>query len=742
MRRLTARVGVLWFSTLACAAVIAAALAPVANAHSSFLESTPAPGAQLATSPARIVMVYTEPLNERLTTVRLIDAASERPVTADVRILERRRLELVPRGRLAQGAYRIDWRSVSTIDAHIREGAVGFGVGTAALGASVEISGSPLDGAGPARVALRWLFYAALFFFAGGALNAARRRGRGSPGSWLAPANPSAEGVDPALAKSVGDRAWRRTAIGAWIALLAAVATVALESGAATGGLAPGAWAEFLTTGMAGFSRLGFVAALLVAAVFAVRSPTGAAVAALGAFVAMSLGGHASGADPGWLAVATNLTHLVAAAIWVGGIAQLAWAWLPALRGGGRPLRRAVVSGVLPRFGRVALPAFAVVAITGLVNALMQLGHISQLWSSAYGRVLFLKALLVMGIALISYLHAFRLRPRILLPETADRGPERLERMHRRLLGSETVVAVSVLAASAVLVAFPVPPREALKARAALGSVKACDPCPFAAPVAGELTVGAPLGDLTAGVWMRRAAGEITGTLRVINGDRDPVAVPVSIAGATSIPSCGRGCWRFRLPGSTARVRISAETDAGTARADLPARWDESGDARAQRLLSRTQRRMRDLRTLRMAERVESAKAGGRVARGEYEFQAPDRMRFIGETNDLMTIDRQGWLRPGGSGTWMPLAPAEAPFRVRDAFRWTVFASTVRLLRADSRTAELALFDYGYPVWYRVTIDRRTGLARRETLVSPENRIDHRFSGFNAPIEISPPSAP
>jgi hypothetical protein len=364
---------------------------------------------------------------------------------------------------------------------------------------------------------------------------------------------------------------------------------------------------------------------------------------------------------------------------------------------------------------------------------------VSEVWTSSYGRVLLVKITLVGAIALISYVHAFRLRPRLLSPRPDAPPAERLEQAHRRLLGSEPPIGVAVLAAAAILVAFPVPPREARAARTSLGIVKPCDPCPFAAPQAGELAVGAAIGELTAGAWLRRQGPELVGTLRIIDGKRRPVAARGSIADATSTARCGPGCWRLRMPASARTLDVSVDTDRGTISAQLPARWEISRDREARRLVSRAQRLMRKLRTLEMIERVSSAHSGGREARTDFRFQAPDRAAFKGGTSRQIVIGRDSWLRPDELPEWQRLATADEPFRVRDGFRWTVFASTVRLLRMDRRTAELAFFDYGYPIWYRLTIDRRTGLAREARLVTPENRIRDRYTAFDQPIEIRRP---
>src|SRR5207244_5369840 len=99
---------------------------------------------------------------------------------------------------------------------------------------------------------------------------------------------------------------------------------------------------------------------------------------------------------------------------------------LPRVKRLSATVRRAVMRAVLARFGRVALPAFVVVVASGLANALIELGHPAALWQTGYGRVLAVKIAFVGLIALASYNHALRLRPRLL---AANPHPDaRLER--------------------------------------------------------------------------------------------------------------------------------------------------------------------------------------------------------------------------------------------------------------------------------------------------------------------------
>src|SRR5437867_9409475 len=63
------------------ALIVAAAatfLPTAAHAHAAFQDAVPEPGSRLETSPTRIALVFTEPLNQRLTRVTLVDARSGR----------------------------------------------------------------------------------------------------------------------------------------------------------------------------------------------------------------------------------------------------------------------------------------------------------------------------------------------------------------------------------------------------------------------------------------------------------------------------------------------------------------------------------------------------------------------------------------------------------------------------------------------------------------------------------------
>jgi putative copper export protein len=163
-----------------------------------------------------------------------------------------------------------------------------------------------------------------------------------------------------------------------------------------------------------------------------------AVVAAAPAFM-----GHAIGAPSLIvLLVAADIAHLLAAGVWVG---TLALVLLVALPGASSATAIALVRGFSPW----ALAGAATLAATGVFASWLHLQELGFLWSSDYGRRLLLKVFLVATVAAIGAVNWKRMTPKLAQPD----GTRRLARAAR----IELVVAVAVLAVTAVLVATPLP---------------------------------------------------------------------------------------------------------------------------------------------------------------------------------------------------------------------------------------------------------------------------------------------
>lgn len=726
---------------LALAVLVAAALPASASAHAGFVDSEPAPGTELQAGPGQVTLAFTEPLNRGLSEATIVNAATGQRVPAAVSFPAERELRLVPGSRLERDPYRVEWRTVSTVDGHALEGSFGFGVGVPATEAEGSLEQSPLARGGWVRIAARLLLYASLLFFAGGVFSAALLSRRGGPGRWLYPASVSAPLASAGeSAETLSERAWGRTLDAGWLAAGAAVGAVAVEALDAAGGLSAGGLYDFLLTNSAGLARLGMVLFVLIAVALAARLQIAASGALALAFLTIAISGHAYSAEPRGLAVLTDWVHLVAGAVWVGGIAQVGWAWLPLVRRVEPEGRRAAMRSVLGRFGLLAVPAFLVVAATGLTNALIQLGEVPALWETAYGRVLAAKIALVGAIALLSYLHAIRLRPQLIAAN--PHSPERRERRHWRLLSAEPVLGLAVVAVAAALVTFPLPPQQLAEGEVA--EAAACSPCPVPQPRADELAVADDAGSRVVAFWLRREGDRVEGTLRVLGPGSRPAEAAVRVPGA-ELGDCGIGCLELRLPGPAERVTAFVEEDGREYRASVPARWRADATTRARRLVAATEREMRSLASLREAERL----AGGpdTAVRTRYVLQAPNRFAYRNSAGaEAVIVGARRWSREG-DGPWQP-GPFGAgdPFRTSDFFRWTPYASVARLIgvrrEGDRRVAEVAIMNGSAPpIWFRLRIDLGSMRTLSDGMITSGHFMARRYFAFNRPVAITPPRA-
>ncbi|MEN8706139.1 MAG: cytochrome c oxidase assembly protein [Nocardioides marinisabuli] len=126
---------------------------------------------------------------------------------------------------------------------------------------------------------------------------------------------------------------------------------------------------------------------------------------ALGAALAMPLTGHVAGGEPGsQAATSALLVHVLAAVLWVGGLAALV------LHLRGDP---AGLSVAAPRFSRLALGAFLALAGGGAVSAAGVLGPPGPDWFSGYAAVVAAKVGVLGVLGAAGHLHRRRTMPRL-----------------------------------------------------------------------------------------------------------------------------------------------------------------------------------------------------------------------------------------------------------------------------------------------------------------------------------------
>lgn len=155
----------------------------------------------------------------------------------------------------------------------------------------------------------------------------------------------------------------------------------------------------------------------------------------LATLLPIALAGHAVQTADHDHAVDSLLLHLGGAVIWVGGLIALV---------GLMRQRIPRLDIVAQRYSTLALIAFVMVALSGVINASLRMPYFADLWRTDYGRLIVLKTLLLLVLGGMGYLHR-----RATLPAITKEGTNRGAFL--RLAVVETAVMAATLGVAATL---------------------------------------------------------------------------------------------------------------------------------------------------------------------------------------------------------------------------------------------------------------------------------------------------
>lgn len=160
----------------------------------------------------------------------------------------------------------------------------------------------------------------------------------------------------------------------------------------------------------------------------------------LGAFPALT--GHANAGDLRGLTLTADVLHVWAVGGWIGGLALVLFLEHRRWRVSEAP-QPSRLPVLVPRFSPVAMASVAILAATGLFASWVHLSRVSDLWDTAYGRLLVAKLVLVGVVLALGAFNFKRLTPQLGEPH----GPAGM----RRAATVEFLVANAVLALTALL---------------------------------------------------------------------------------------------------------------------------------------------------------------------------------------------------------------------------------------------------------------------------------------------------
>lgn len=397
-----------------------------ASAHALLVRSQPANGSTVAVAPEVVRLWFNEEISSEVSTARLVDRSGATVagarVHAEAQILELR----VP--SLSRGTYGVLWRVLAQDDGHTSSGTVVFSVGASngalAVTSNGDSSTSVLD------TARKWLALGLLAGVVGGLAVAGLVLGRVRPEEQVAGARRRL------LAGVIGC-----AALGAVVGLADAVAQA--HRLATTGRSWLATLGDLLMSSRWGHLWLVREAALVtvVAVVVVLRRRRARAPAAAAAGLALTLvwvealGSHAATAgSPRTVAVVSDAIHVLAACVWLGGLAALVVLLAS-------PKRRELVRAARAPFAVLMGGSVVAVLATGLYNAGRQVDTIGELTSTSYGRALLIKTGLLGVMLCVGLVSAMRWR--------SGAPPV------RRVVAAEAAVGAALLVAVAVLANTP-----------------------------------------------------------------------------------------------------------------------------------------------------------------------------------------------------------------------------------------------------------------------------------------------
>jgi len=209
--------------------------------------------------------------------------------------------------------------------------------------------------------------------------------------------------------------------------------------------LSVGLFAEALfgtEVGLVSLARLGLGLLVVPATIWAARGGGPGrwwAAAGAGCLLLATLVPESHAVAQGFVPMPAIWLHLVAAALWTGGLLGLPMLLFGPLRALGLDERAGLRRRTVRRFSRVATVAVAVVVATGLYNVLLNVSGALALVGTAYGRALIMKlwmTVLLLVVGGINYV---------------DKADDPLGRM----VGIELVLAAGIFVAAGFLTSLP-----------------------------------------------------------------------------------------------------------------------------------------------------------------------------------------------------------------------------------------------------------------------------------------------
>jgi copper transport protein len=478
-------------AALILAAAIALASAPVALAHAQLLGTSPLSGSTVKVQPREVIFKFGEPVGGDLGAVRVYDAKGQEVDNLVVSHSDGNShwMGVGLKPNLPDGTYTGTYRVISA-DTHIVYGGLVFSIGHAGAAPKFTVAGliGKNESGSVTKIGfgvVRALNYLTLALMTGGLAFLFF--------VWRPALAAEAKGEErwPLAARTFASRLRRLFSVTVVLGVIVSVLGVLLQGATAAGvslwsSLKGSIVEDTLDSRFGTVWGLRAIDWLLIGALLlgtrALRrdalpdlresaredgveltpGPPRAIVLLLGlagAYLAITpaLAGHASIESPVAVFFPSDVLHVLAGSVWVGGIACL----LIALPGATRRLegdeRSRLLLGTLVRFSPIALGAVLVIAVTGVIQAYIDVRSFHGLFHTTYGALIIVKVALLSTLIGLGWVNRDRVIPALKRIVGDGRPPGGVGGMARRTMRGELALMIGVFGVTAALISYAPP---------------------------------------------------------------------------------------------------------------------------------------------------------------------------------------------------------------------------------------------------------------------------------------------
>jgi copper transport protein len=377
--------------------------------HAFVTSSNPSPSQSVSTSPTKVDVFFSEPVDLRYSKLKVIDQNGKQVDNKDIHHLNGDQSSLsVSLPQLNDGVYTVSTTVLSQTDGHVTDNAFVFATGEAAIPANISTASSQKSVIYIPEAISRFPTLVGQVVIVGCAFSTL----------WLWKPVNKIQGISSLIfeaRRAIDKRLISVFLIASIILLVSDIAILTFQAIAISASILDVIATRF---GMVLAARTILSLALLAISVLEFRTyrkasqilPKGEIVGILALGLSLllttSMIGHGA-ANNQFSSIGIDFVHNLAASLWIGGVIYLGFVFTSKLRDDtslGKDHKVALLSLIIPRFSLIVVTILGFIVFTGPLLLLILDSNLGQVLSSLYGKTLLVKlALAVVMLAIGSY---------------------------------------------------------------------------------------------------------------------------------------------------------------------------------------------------------------------------------------------------------------------------------------------------------------------------------------------------